>query len=123
MTKYREVLWENEPLENPFAVGDRVIIFGLSSTGDPEPVVDEIIDFNPNGMMAISSGFLIHHRQCRKLEPVKAREWWIQRSLVDEYSEVVAHYEVHSEVTAKLAADEYNHGDEIIKVREVLEDE
>lgn len=52
---------------------------------------------------------------------MKPREFWIRRSLVTKGNKVVEVYEVHTEYSARLASDEYHHGDEIIHVIEKVE--
>lgn len=101
MTKYKEVLWEGEPEENPFKVGDRVRAYNPLTRYDCFEI-DEVIDAY---VYTGSDRRPYHFRQCRKLEEMEPREWTLTGGL---------HRSWEGPIIGAL---------ETVKVREVLEDD
>ena len=110
--KYRELPIDDSKGVDQFKVGDRVNVYLQCHT---HPFRSEVTDVNSDFLLRVKGhDNALNWKQCRKLEEVKPREWWVNRNDLGLFNESAAIvYEPNANMDPKYW----------IKVREVLEDE
>ena len=84
--KYKVKLWDGEPEENSFKMGDRAIGYG----SDAYSLEADVTSVDGNYVFLASNQY--HFRQCRLVEQEKLEEWEVVRSPDKNRNEIASLY-------------------------------